>query len=69
MPSCWVGAISFGESRERLRAWTESLKIAMFLTGSIELKELKGSGVLVTGQTAERMRLMGLDPSAFAARP
>jgi len=48
--------------------WKQSLKIAMFLTGSADLKKLANARLLVTGATAERMRLLDIDPVRFARR-
>jgi len=55
-------------AQKELEYWINSLKIAMFLTGSKDLHALAGAHVLVTGRTAELMRLRGINPSDYAQR-
>lgn len=49
--------------------WTAQLRNAMFLAGCRNLEQLASAPLLITGRTAEVMRLRGLDPAAFASRP
>ncbi len=47
--------------------WREQIRTAMFLTGSKDLEQFSRAPVLITGRSAELMRLRGLDPAFFAA--
>ncbi|RLG19063.1 type 2 isopentenyl-diphosphate Delta-isomerase [Candidatus Micrarchaeota archaeon] len=51
-----------------LKYWRDSLKIAMFLTGSSNLKQLSNSRLLILGKTAESFELLGLKPAGYASR-
>lgn len=46
----------------------EELRLAMFLTGSRSVEELKRADVVVTGRTAEWLRARGFEPSDLAQR-
>jgi isopentenyl-diphosphate delta-isomerase len=48
--------------------WKHELRIAMLLTGSKNLEQLKKAKLLVCGKTAEALGRMGIDPSKFARR-
>ncbi|MEM4699473.1 MAG: type 2 isopentenyl-diphosphate Delta-isomerase [Candidatus Nezhaarchaeales archaeon] len=53
---------------EVLRRTMRELKLAMFLTGSRRVEDLKRARVVVTGMVAEWLRARGLDVSALALR-
>jgi isopentenyl diphosphate isomerase/L-lactate dehydrogenase-like FMN-dependent dehydrogenase len=44
------------------------LRIACFLTGSGSLKELKSVPLLITGKTAEVLRIYGINPEIYYSR-
>lgn len=48
-----------------INKWKAQLKIAMFLTNSKNLEELKKAKLLIMGKTAERLRLLGIPPETF----
>jgi len=52
----------------RLSEVVEELRLAMFLTGSKSVEELKEADVVITGRTAEWLRARGLELSTFAKR-
>jgi len=53
---------------ETLEKTLRELKLAMFLTGSRSVEDLKRAHVVVTGLTAEWLRARGIDPSRLACR-
>jgi len=48
--------------------WKRDLKIAMLLTGSRNVAELKKAKLIVTGKTAESMERLGIDAGKYAKR-
>ncbi|MFQ5761668.1 MAG: type 2 isopentenyl-diphosphate Delta-isomerase [Candidatus Bathyarchaeia archaeon] len=44
------------------------LKTAMFLTGAKDISQLKTAPLVITGRTAEWLRIRGLDPTAYGRR-
>lgn len=56
-------------SIENTRAFIEEvayqIRIACFLTGCQNISELKTAPLLITGKTAETMKIFGLDPRAY----
>ena len=53
---------------ETLQTLIEELKIAMFLTGSKTIDDLKNSSVVIIGKTAEWLRARGFDIESYARR-
>ncbi len=53
---------------DELAAWTEQLRSLMTLVGAPDLAALRRTDLLVTGETAERARLLGVDLTALARR-
>jgi len=51
-----------------ISAWKAQLRIAMFLTGSVNIAALGRARILITGRTAEMLRLRGIEPHDFAGR-
>ena len=54
--------------RRELRTWTDHVRTLMTLLGAAEVGQLRDTDVLVTGETAERARLLGIDPAQLAHR-
>jgi isopentenyl-diphosphate delta-isomerase len=50
------------------RAWKDTLRIAMLLSGSRNVSELKKAKLVITGKTAEGMHRLGIDANEFARR-
>jgi isopentenyl-diphosphate delta-isomerase len=50
------------------KKWTEQIRTAMFLCGAKNLSQLSQAPVLITGKSADWLRLRGFEPAAFAAR-
>ena len=48
--------------------WKRSLRIAMLLSGSKNVRHLRKAKLAVTGKTAEGMKRLGIDADAFARR-
>lgn len=48
--------------------WKRDLKIAMLLSGSRNVWQLKKARLVVTGRTAEAMERLGIDPGKYARR-
>jgi len=60
-----MGAWAVVEARKRVM---DELRLAMFLTGSRSVKDLKRARVVVTGLTAEWLRARGIDASKLASK-
>jgi len=60
-----MGAWAVVEALERVM---DELRLAMFLTGSRSVKDLKRARVVVTGLTAEWLRARGIDASKLASK-
>ncbi|MEM3399291.1 MAG: type 2 isopentenyl-diphosphate Delta-isomerase [Candidatus Micrarchaeia archaeon] len=54
--------------KNEIDSWIYSLKVAMFLTGCKNIEELKKAKILITGKTAERLCLRGINIAEFASR-
>ena len=54
--------------RRELRTWTDHVRTLMTLLGAADVGQLRDTDVLVTGETAERARLLGIDPAQLAHR-
>ena len=52
----------------KLKCLMEELRIAMFLTGKRSIEELRRAPVLITGQTAEWLRLRGFNIEEYVKR-
>jgi len=57
-----------GEVERALRLMVEELRTAMFLVRAPSLRELKGAPLVITGKTAEWLRLRGFQPETYARR-
>jgi isopentenyl-diphosphate delta-isomerase len=57
-----------GRILRELEKTREELKVAMFLTGARNPAELQSRPVVITGKTAEWLRVRGLNPEAYAKR-
>ena len=53
---------------EELSSWRQQLRIIMTLVGALDVPGLRRTDILVTGATAERARLLGVDLEALARR-
>jgi isopentenyl-diphosphate delta-isomerase len=53
---------------EEAAAWKRELRIAMLLSGSRNVDDLKKSKLVITGKTAESMARLGIDAGKFAKR-
>ena len=51
-----------------LRRIMTEIRIVMFVTGSKKIEDLRRKNLIITGKTAEWLRLRGYDPSIFARR-
>ncbi len=51
-----------------IEKWKSQLRTVMFLTGCRSLRELRHTRILITGQSAELMRLRHVDPGQYARR-
>jgi len=51
-----------------LHAWTDQVRTLMTLLGAPDVERLRRTDVLVTGRTAEKARLLGVDLEALARR-
>lgn len=67
-----------GALRHELRTWRDHLRTLMTLLGAADMPQLRHTDVLVTGRTAEKARLLGVDlerlthrsePSPFTGSP
>ena len=56
------------ELRRELRTWTDHVRTLMTLLGAADVDQLRDTDVLVTGETAERARLLGVDLTQLAHR-
>ncbi len=56
------------EPSEEARAWKDALRIAMLLSGSKNIVQLKKAKLVLTGKTAESMSRLGTDPNSFTVR-
>ena len=56
------------ELRIELTTWIDHVRTLMTLLGAADVDQLRGTDVLVTGETAARARLLGVDPAQFAHR-
>ena len=54
--------------RHELHAWTDQVRTLMALLGAPDVEQLRRTDVLVTGRTAEKARLLGVDLEALAHR-
>ena len=54
--------------RQELRTWSEHVRTLMTLLGATDVSQLRRTDVLVTGSTAERARLLGVDLTGLAHR-
>ena len=54
--------------RQELRTWSEHVRTLMTLLGAANVSQLRRTDVLVTGSTAERARLLGVDLTGLAHR-
>ena len=53
---------------KHIKTIIEEMRISMFLMGARSVAEMRGVPVVVTGWTAEWLRVRGFDPAAFATR-
>ena len=53
---------------QELRTWSEHVRTLMTLLGAADVSQLRRTDVLVTGSTAERARLLGVDLTGLAHR-
>ncbi len=53
---------------EEVGRWKEQIRTAMFLCGARNLAQMGQAPVMITGKTAELLRLRGFEPSAYALR-
>ncbi len=53
---------------KEVEGWKNDLKIAMLLSGSKNLAEMKKAKLIITGKTAEAMQRLGIDVSRFSKR-
>ena len=53
---------------QELRTWSEHVRTLMTLLGAADVSQLRRTDVLVTGSTAERARLLGVDLTRLAHR-
>jgi isopentenyl-diphosphate delta-isomerase len=56
------------DAGNEIEKWIMQLKASMFLCGAKNISELAGAPVLITGGSAEVMRLRGIEPSDYARR-
>ena len=56
------------DPKKEAAEWKDSLKIAMLLSGSKNIAQLKKAALVITGRTAEGMERLGIDPSKYARR-
>ncbi|VVB99775.1 Isopentenyl-diphosphate delta-isomerase [uncultured archaeon] len=49
-------------------AWKRDLKVAMLLSGSRSIPELKKAKLVIVGKTAKAMEMHGIDPGKYAKR-
>ena len=59
---------SVGKVINFVREIEYQLRLACFLTGSRNLNELRSAPLLITGKTAEVLRIYGIDPKIFHSR-
>jgi len=52
----------------KLKCLTEELKVAMFLTGKKSVEELRKTPLVITGKTAEWLKIRGFKPEEYALR-
>jgi isopentenyl-diphosphate delta-isomerase len=53
---------------QKIEEITYQLRLACFLTGSRNVLDLKKAPLMITGKTAELMKIHGLDPSSYYSR-
>ena len=53
---------------QELHTWSEHVRTLMTLLGAADVSQLRRTDVLVTGSTAERARLLGVDLTGLAHR-
>ncbi|UCG89602.1 MAG: alpha-hydroxy-acid oxidizing protein, partial [Candidatus Heimdallarchaeota archaeon] len=53
---------------QKIEEITYQLRLACFLTGSRNIIDLKKAPLMITGKTAELMKIHGLDPSTYYSR-
>ncbi|MCX8195143.1 MAG: type 2 isopentenyl-diphosphate Delta-isomerase [Candidatus Micrarchaeota archaeon] len=51
-----------------MRLWKEELKTAMLLSGCKNIDRLKKAKLVITGETAEALKLLGIETSSYAKR-
>ena len=56
------------ELRVELTTWINHVRTLMTLLGAVEVGQLRTTDVLVTGETAERARLLGIDLTQLTHR-
>ena len=54
--------------RRELHTWSDHVRTLMTLLGAADVSRLRRTDVLVTGRTAERARLLGVDLTRLAHR-
>jgi len=54
--------------RRELHTWSDHVRTLMTLLGAADVSQLRRTDVLVTGSTAERARLLGVDLTGLAHR-
>ena len=54
--------------RRELRTWTDHVRTLMTLLGAPDVEQLRRTDVLVTGDTAEKARLLGVELEALSRR-
>lgn len=50
------------------RAWKKTIRIAMLLSGSKDVQQLKRAKLVITGKTAEGMERLGINVNSYARR-
>ncbi|MFX1506696.1 MAG: type 2 isopentenyl-diphosphate Delta-isomerase [Promethearchaeota archaeon] len=53
---------------QKIEEISYQLRLACFLTGSRHVQDLKKAPLMITGKTAELMKIHGLDPSSYYSR-
>ncbi|VVC02204.1 Isopentenyl-diphosphate delta-isomerase [uncultured archaeon] len=56
------------EPAKEAALWKDTLRIAMLLSGSKNIAELKKAKLVITGRTAEGMHRLGIDANEYARR-
>jgi isopentenyl diphosphate isomerase/L-lactate dehydrogenase-like FMN-dependent dehydrogenase len=53
---------------QKIEEITYQLRLACFLTGSQNVSDLRTVPLVITGKTAELMRIYGIDPNQYFSR-